>query len=157
MISQSVRQHDMPSKRRGFTAIEVLVALSIIGVLVAIGLPAIAKARSSARRAECQSHLRDLMLAMTAEGDQARRLPASGSFRFGATGNLMHFHSWVVPLIPGLDQASIGKQWKWNELSVDPANQALARTHLKVLVCPEDDTQVGHGDLSYVRRFYSGI
>lgn len=130
--------------------IEVLVAFSVIGVLVALGLPAIAKARSTARRGECQSHLRDLTLAMTAEGDQSRRLPASGKYGFDASGNFAHFHSWVVPLMPGLDQATIAKQWQWNTPSVDPANQALAQMHLKVLICPEDDTQLGRGDLSYV-------
>ena len=149
-MSWSVQQRGVKIQRSGFSAIELLVALSIIGVLVALGLPAIAKARSVARRGECQSHLRELALAMTAEGDQSRRLPASGNYGFDASGNFAHFHSWVVPLMPGLDQAAIAKQWQWNEPSVDPANQALAQTHLKVLVCPEDDTQVGHGDLSYV-------
>lgn len=149
-MSRSVGQRDIQINRRGFSAIELLVALSIIGVLVALGLPAIVKARSAARRGECQSHLRVLALAMTAEGDQSRRLPASGNIGVDASGNFSHFHSWVVSLMAGLDQATIAKQWDWNKPSVDPANQALALTHLKVLVCPEDDTQVGHGDLSYV-------
>lgn len=125
-------------------------ALSIIGVLVALGLPALAKARAAARRGECQSHLKNLALAMTAEGEQARRLPAAGNYGFDASGNFAHFHSWVVPLTPWLEQSTIAKSWKWNEPSVDPANQQLAQTHLNVLVCPEDDTQLGRGDLSYV-------
>ncbi len=124
--------------------------MSVIAVLVALALPAIAKSRASARRGECQSHLKDLALAMTAEADQTRRLPASGNFGFDTSGNFAHFHSWVVPLTPWLDRDSIAKQWKWNEPSVDPANQALAQTHLNVLTCPEDDTQLRKGDLSYV-------
>lgn len=143
-------QIDSETERRGFTIVELLVSLSIICVLVAISLPAVAKARASARRAECQSHLKNLALAMTAEAEQSRRLPAAGNYGFDASGNFAHFHSWVVSLTPWLEQGTIAKQWKWNEPSVDSANQLLPQTHLKVLTCPEDDTQLGRGDLSYV-------
>ncbi len=135
---------------RGFSVIELLVAMSIIGVLVSLGLPAMAKARSAARRSECQSHLKQLALAMTLEADQTQRLPASGSMGFDAGGNFAHFPSWVVTLTPWLDQPTIAKQWQWDLPSVDPVNQALARKRLKVLSCPEDDTRTGVGDLSYV-------
>ncbi len=136
--------------RSAFTIVEMLVVLSIIGVLLALGLPEMMKARGAARRGECQSHLKQLSLAMVAEGEQARRLPASGNFGFDASGTFSHFHSWVVTLAPLLDQQTVTKQWQWSEPSTGPTNQALARTRLKVLTCPEDDTLLGAGDLSYV-------
>jgi prepilin-type N-terminal cleavage/methylation domain-containing protein len=43
-----------------FTLIEVLVSIAVIAVLIAISLPAIGRARESARRAECLSNLRSL-------------------------------------------------------------------------------------------------
>ncbi|HYE74677.1 MAG TPA: prepilin-type N-terminal cleavage/methylation domain-containing protein, partial [Blastocatellia bacterium] len=55
----------LPVQRRsGFTLIELLVVIAVIALLAAILFPVFARARENARRASCQSNLKQLGLGM---------------------------------------------------------------------------------------------
>jgi len=72
----------------GFTLIELLVVISIVGLLVAILLPALAKAREQARRVLCANNARQLTFAALAYSDDFKGNVPNGGF--GDTGSQNH-------------------------------------------------------------------
>ncbi len=68
--------HRTTFHRRGLTLVELLAVIAIIGVLLALLLPAVQSARESARRTACGNNFKQIALAMLAHHESLRVLPA---------------------------------------------------------------------------------
>jgi prepilin-type N-terminal cleavage/methylation domain-containing protein/prepilin-type processing-associated H-X9-DG protein len=68
------------ARPRGFTLIELLVVITIVGVLMAILLPAVNVARESARRAVCQSNLKNISVGIQSFVTATQHYPNAGTF-----------------------------------------------------------------------------
>lgn len=88
----------MQSTRKGFTIVELLVAISIIGVLVALLLPAANIARESSRKTTCQSNLRQFGVGLAMVAEKRNGQMCSGAFSWRLDGAVTE-HSWVADLV----------------------------------------------------------
>ena len=94
------------TKRFAFSLIEILVVISIIGVLVALLLPAIKAAREAARRMNCSNRIRQIGIAMSNYESVYRKLTA---MRLGnALENGPYARtSGLVMIFPYLEQTAL--------------------------------------------------
>ena len=130
MKLRSTMRKPAATDRRAFTLIELLVVIAIIAILVALLLPAVQQSREAARRTTCKNNMKQLGLAVHNFCDVYNKLPPSDVRISG-----IH-KSWVVYLLPYLEQNAIAQQYDVNQNWYDPVNQPLVGTKIPSLICP---------------------
>jgi prepilin-type N-terminal cleavage/methylation domain-containing protein len=119
-------------RSRGFTLIELLIVIAIIGILVALLLPAIQSARECARRIACQNNLKQIALAVQNYTSIKRHLPPP---RIGA-GQFSELGSVFVTLLPYLEDANRFSKYDPTKNADDPVNLPITSLPIDVYLCP---------------------
>ena len=135
--------------RAAFTLVEMLVVITIMGVLMSLLLAGVQSAREAARRAQCTSNQRQLGLAVISYDGAKKHLPGLLNAVADSNGNATLL-SWAAVLLP-----YIGKMDTWE--GITNANGAVSvagwragnpllnsglplpgRTRISILTCPDD-------------------
>jgi prepilin-type N-terminal cleavage/methylation domain-containing protein len=132
-MKSTTRTHRRPTIQ-GFTLVELLVVVAIIGLLAALLLPAIQAAREAARRTTCINNARQLALA-TLNYSTGRNEQLPPMWR---TGEVMPWNnfSWRVTLLPYLEQQGLYDQLRLNESPLHDSNRPLVLERLADFQCP---------------------
>lgn len=149
----------MRSRRHGFTLIELVVTVAIIGVLAGLLLVAINAARESARRSQCANHLRQIGLALAAYHGALRSLPPAVIWspvgeplgggelpigvidrvaRYGDTSADTIYANWLILSLPYLDQAALFDRFQPGLPVGHAENAAVVEANMEVVACPSD-------------------
>jgi prepilin-type N-terminal cleavage/methylation domain-containing protein len=119
----------MSTHRHGFTLVELLVVIVIIGMLVALLLPAVRSATESARQATCLNNLKEIGTAiMNYEADKGH-LPGclNRPLTSGGTANV----TWPMAILPQLGRRDLVDQARNN-------SGQFANVQINQFICPDD-------------------
>jgi prepilin-type N-terminal cleavage/methylation domain-containing protein len=147
---RSARRKGMKGRidvRRGFTLVEVLVVIAIIGILIALLIPAVQAARESARRVECANNINQISKSILGYEAAYGGLPpmayAWPGKREPLPGNTMGWvweHSWFSLTSPYLGYDSWASRFNFAASYRDSSNAAARfyALYIKVHACPSD-------------------
>jgi len=133
-------------RHRAFTLVELLVVITIIGILIALLLPAVQSAREAARRLQCGNNLKQLALAAHAYHEAQGMFPpgvisSSASNQVNVWDEAAHTStagrhgtSWLLRILPHLEQTALFDRWDFTQNV--RGNAALAQTDLPMFYCP---------------------
>jgi len=125
------RDSATPGARVGFTLVELLVVITIIGILIALLLPAVQSAREAARRAQCSNNMKQIGLALHNYASE------HGVFPFGS-GWDTPTGTWAAFILPQLERQNHYDLFNFKQPMSHDDNQDAITMPVPTYVCPSD-------------------
>lgn len=144
-VGIGMRLHQISAAQRrssGFTLVELLVVITIIGILIALLLPAVQAAREAARRMQCTNHLKQLALGCLTHEENHGFLPTGGWNNHWQGDPDRGFDrrqcgGWIYNILPYVEQPSMHDMGAGRSVAdKKPDFARVAQTVLPALFCP---------------------
>lgn len=133
----------------GFTLVELLVVITIIGVLIALLLPAVQAAREAARRMQCSNNLKQIGLAIL------NYESTHGAFPIGMNlGTVYKGHTAFAALLPYVEQMSLYDMYKFNLRVYSEDNHKVTGVSVPAYLCPSDTSADRRLSVYFARSNY---
>ncbi len=141
-----------------FTLVELLVVITIIGILIALLLPAVQAAREAARRIRCGNNTKQIALAIMMYEEVSGQFPPgygyqSHPYGSGGQANWESEWSWTPRIFAFIEQMALYQDvvWDWNPgcpictdnkggAGYPPGQMNVLTTKFAIFMCPSDDT-----------------
>ncbi|RIK72452.1 MAG: hypothetical protein DCC67_19255 [Planctomycetota bacterium] len=123
--------------RRALTIVELLVVISIAGLLMAIVLPAVQQARETSRKASCKNNLRQVALATMTYHDARGRFPHGYFIIAGGVGPDARAWSWLARLLPYAERNDLYDRGRVGRATLRQS-RAL-HEQVSIFLCPSDE------------------
>jgi type II secretory pathway pseudopilin PulG len=135
-----VRKRAPSPSRTALTLVELLVVITILGILIALLLPAIQSAREAARRVQCSNQLRQLGIAASGYVEVHKEFPPGVSQRYFNSSVTYRGIPLFAYLLPHLEHNSVLVHWNYDDPmhNTDRGTASNTAVVLPVLICPSD-------------------
>jgi prepilin-type N-terminal cleavage/methylation domain-containing protein/prepilin-type processing-associated H-X9-DG protein len=121
---------------KGFTLVELLVSIAIVGILIALLLPSIQGARESARHLHCANNLRQVGIALHNHVDSRKTFPASGWTIAAPQNPSGSYLGWQAAVLVHLEQSQVALGYDRNKHWWADSNLLIGRIPISVYQCP---------------------
>ncbi len=123
-------------RQAAFTLMELLVTVAMIGLLVALLLPAVQQARAAVARVQCANNMRQIGLALHQFHDAYGVFPAASWTQAEITNPAGKHVGWRAVILPFLEQANLQAAYRFDEDWWSPANLQIGAQTVKIYQCP---------------------